>query len=247
MRFTLLRRKLSVSAPKMAIKAHVPWPLRLLSMAVVVGLAAVVAMWTYDLGSRFAGFNKDELKAELTRLRGQVTELTDERDALLKTANAAESKLAMEKAAQQQLSSQVKTLEDENSRLKEENGFFESLLPTNGQDGAVAIRNLRAQMDVTPNTLRYRLLLMQGGKPDRDFSGNLQMIVVGTVAGRNVTLNFPETTATTPDTRRFEVSFRRYQRFEGTLNLPEGCVVKSLQVRVMQQGNVRAQQAAAVG
>ena len=53
----------------MAVKAHLPWPLRILGSAVILGIAAAVAIWTYELGSQLAGFNKDELKAELAALR----------------------------------------------------------------------------------------------------------------------------------------------------------------------------------
>jgi outer membrane murein-binding lipoprotein Lpp len=241
-------RRMTVSAPKLTVKTHVPWPLKVLVGAVVLGLGAAVAMYTYDYGRRFSGFNKDEIQIEISRLRAQINDLSEEKDQLTKLANEAESKLSMERSAQQQLARQVKTLEAENTRLKEDMGFFESLMPTSADPGTVTIRSLRAQPDGPPNTLRYKLLVMQGGKPERDFQGQLQLVVNATQNGKPTTLLYPDkSTDTKTSTAQWGVNFRRFQRLEGTVVLPEGTVVKSIQARVLQQGATRAQQSVTVG
>jgi hypothetical protein len=241
-------RRMTVSAPRLTVKTHVPWPLKVLAGAVVLGLGAVVAMYTYDYGRRFAGFNKDEVQVEMANLRAQIADLTAERDQLTKLANEAEAKLSMEKSAQQQLAKQAKALETENTKLKEDMGFFESLMPASAEPGTVAIRSLRAQPDGTPNTLRYKLLVMQGGRPDRDFQGQLQLVVNGTQNGKPTTLLFPDKANDAKTaTAQWGVNFRRFQRLEGTVVLPEGTVVKSVQARVLQQGSTRAQQSVVLG
>ncbi len=243
MKFTLLKRRFTVSAPRVAVRAHVPWPIRVLGGAVVLGLAAAVAMWTYDLGSRFAGFNKDELKTELGNLRKQVADLTAERESLSKNSSFGESQVAMDRAAQQQLMAQVKALEADNARLKEENSFFESLLPNTAQQGGLAIRNLRAGLEGAPPALRYRLLVMQAGKNAPDFDGTFQLVLTGTQNGRPYSGTFPEKPGADAQWR---LNFKRYQRIEGVINLPEGTVVKSVQARVLQQGSQKAAQSVAV-
>jgi len=42
----------------------------------------------------------------------------------------------------------------------------------------------------------------------------------------------------------FRLEFRRYQRIEGILTLPEGAQVKNVQARVLENGKLRAQQSA---
>jgi hypothetical protein len=241
-------RRMTVSAPKLTVKTHVPWPVKVLAGAVILGLGAAVAMYTYDYGRRFAGFNKDEIQLELTKLRDQIADLTAEKDQLTKLANQAESKLSIEKSAQQQMAKQVKALEAENNKLKDDMSFFESLMPSSGDAGGVSIRNLRAQPDSAPNTLRYKLLVMQGGKSVQDFQGQLQLVVNTTHNGKPATLLFPDRSAEAKtSTMQWAVNFRRFQRLEGTVVLPEGTVVKSVQARVLQQGATRAQQSVTLG
>ncbi|MGL4573626.1 MAG: DUF6776 family protein [Burkholderiaceae bacterium] len=241
-------RRMTVSAPKLTVKTHVPWPMKALAGVVIVGLGAAVAMYTYDYGRRFAGFNKDEIQVELAKMREQIAELTSEKDQLTKLANEAESKLSIEKSAQQQLAKQVKSLEAENTKLKEDMGFFERLMPASAEPGTVAIRSLSAQPDGATGTLRYKLLVMQGGRPDRDFQGQLQLVVSATQNGKPTTLMFPDRASDAKTaTAQWGVNFRRFQRLEGSVVLPEGTVVKSVQARVVQQGTTRAQQSVTLG
>jgi len=48
MRFRLLRRRLTISAPRVAVRNAMPWPLRWLIIAVVLGLCAAVALWAFE-------------------------------------------------------------------------------------------------------------------------------------------------------------------------------------------------------
>ena len=165
----------------MTIKRHMPWPLRAVFLAVVVGLGGAMAMWAYDLGrNNFAGLNPDGMRDQVVELKEQVKKLSAEREQLSTSANAAESQLNIERSAQAQLAGQIKTLVTENNKLKEDLSFFESLLPTNvGVDG-ITIQRLKAEV-VVPNQVRYKLLAIQGEK-GRQFVGNLQLS--DSVAGR---------------------------------------------------------------
>jgi HSP20 family molecular chaperone IbpA len=54
-------------------------------------------------------------------------------------------------------------------------------------------------------------------------------------------LNFP---GKDEKSEPFQLEFQRYQRIEGILPLPEGVQVKNVQARVLENGMLRAQQAA---
>ena len=47
MRWKLLRRRLSVSAPRMIVRSRLPWPLRWAVAAVVLGFSAAIALWAF--------------------------------------------------------------------------------------------------------------------------------------------------------------------------------------------------------
>jgi hypothetical protein len=241
LRLKLWLRRWSISAPRMTIKNHLPWPLRAVFIAIVVGLGGAIAMWTYDLGRSFTGFNPGAAKEHLVRLQKQVDEISAERDRFLTTVNAAESQLNIERSVQTQLARQIRALESENVKLKEDLAFFESLLPTDTGPQGVTIRRFKAEF-IEPNQLKYRLLLMHGGKVDRDFVGNLQFAVTVVHGDKSAMMIFPKPDAAGAE--KFKLAFRHYQRAEGVLSLPEGASVKAVQVRVLEKGQIRAQQSA---
>lgn len=232
---------MSVSAPKMIIRSRLPWPFRGILLAAMLGLGGAIAMWAYDLGRHITGFNPDVGRMELANLKEEADRLRTERDKFSATVNAAESRLNIERAAQKQLVTQVKTLESENTKLKEDLAFFESLLPADTGPLGISIRRLKAEM-IAPNQLRYRLLVMQGGKGMRDFVGNVQLSVTVLQAGKSAMIVFPD--GKTIDADKFKLGFKHYQRVEGILTLPEGATMKAVQARILEHGQIRAQQSA---
>lgn len=224
----------------MTVRTALPWPLKIAFIGVVLGLGGATAMWTYDLGRSFAGFGSAPSREQLEELHQKIDQITIERDAFSSTVNAAESQLNIERSAQKQLASQVKILESENAKLKEDLAFFESLLPADTGSG-VSIRRLKAEL-IAPNQLRYRLLIMQGGKGSRDFVGDLQFAVTVVHAGKSAMMMFPQGNA--GEAEKLRLNFKHYQRVEGILTLPEGALVKAIQARVLEKGQIRAQQTA---
>lgn len=241
MNFKLWLRRLSVSSPKMTIKSNLPWPLRVVLVAVVLGLGGAIAMWTYDLGRRFTGIDPDVDHAQLQALREKIETIQGERDRFSTTVNAAESQLNIERSAQKQLATQVRTLENENIKLKEDLAFFESLLPADTGAKGVSIRRLKAEI-IGPSQLKYRLLVMQGGKGARDFVGDLQLAVTVLQDGKSAMMVFPSANST--DAAKFKLGFKHYQRVEGVVTLPEGVSMKTVQARILDNGQIRAQQTA---
>jgi hypothetical protein len=234
-------RRMSVSAPRMTIKTQMPWYWRLAFAVVVVAVGGAGALWAYDLGRSLAGINPGATRRQVSELKDELEKLRAEHDRFSTTVNSAESQLNIEKAAQKQLVTQVKALESENTKLKEDLAFFESLLPADTGPLGVSIRRLKAEV-VVPNQLSYRLLVMQGGKGAKDFAGNLQLVVTVIQGGKSAMMIFPG--GKTSDADRFKLAFKHYQRMEGVLTLPEGVTMKAVQARILQNGQIRAQQAA---
>ncbi|KIF83641.1 DUF6776 family protein [Noviherbaspirillum autotrophicum] len=231
---------MSVSSPRMAIKSQLPWPMRLL-LVVVIGMAGALAMWGYDAGLSLPRVHPENSREQIARYKEQVERLTAERDQFSTTVNSAESQLNIERSAQKQLAAQVRTLESENTRLKEDLAFFESLLPNATGPLGVSIRRLKVDQ-IAPNQLRYRLLVMQGGRGDHDFIGNLQLVVTVLKDGKSAMMTFPD--GNPNEQGKYKLSFKHYQRVEGVLTLPEGAVTKLVQARVLEKGQIRAQQSA---
>ncbi|MFD2453001.1 hypothetical protein [Ideonella paludis] len=123
MRWKLLRRRLSITAPRMTVRSHLPWPLRWAVAAVALGFSAAIGLWAFEFGKSIAGLDKGA-KEELAQLRTEVAELRAEREKAQSIANTAESLLKTEKATQERLASQLRQAESENLSLKADLGFL---------------------------------------------------------------------------------------------------------------------------
>ncbi len=231
-----MRRRLSISAPRMIVRSHLPWPLRWALIALVFGFSAAIAMWAFEFGKDIAGLDRDA-KAELATLRVEVAQLQAERERNLSIANTADSLLKTEKAAQDRLAQQLKTIESENLALKADLGFFQRLLPAGASEG-VSIRSLQAELKA-PGQLRFQLLILQAGKRLPEFNGSYDITLLGTLDGKPWSF--------TPPGGPKRLQMKQYLRIEGMLDHPPQAVVKTVQVRVMDaSGGVRATQTAKV-
>lgn len=235
MRWRLLRRRLSIAAPRMSVRSHLPWPLRWAAIAVMLGFSGALGLWAFEFGKGIAGLDQEAREAvkTLAEMRIQLQETRGDRDRAQSLANAADSLLKTEQATQQRLAEQVKALEMENLALKDDLGFFERLLPATGQ--GLAIRGLQADAP-TPGQLRFQLLIMQqGGRSQPEFKGSYEVRVSGTLSDKAWAMTTPLASKT--------LEVRQYQRVEGVGAYPVEAVIKRVQVRVLDlQGRVLATQ-----
>jgi len=231
-----LRRRFGISAPKMMVRTHVAWYWRWIAMVLLASVSLALAGWIYDAGMRFAGFDRSEIEQEVKTLRETALKLEAETSQLRAVSNASESRLKIEQAAQAQLATQVKSLEEENQRLKEDLAFFENLGPASNK---LSINRFSVRKDVLPGEYRYRLLiLLGGGGRERQFQGTMQMLLNVQVKGRDGMIVLPNPAQA--DNTAFRLNFKYFQRVEGTFRVPEQTVVRSVQVRVTEQGSSQA-------
>ena len=230
MRWKLLRRRLSVSAPRMTVRSHLPWPLRWAAAALALGFSAALALWAFEFGKNIAGLDRSA-KEELALLRVELSRLKSENERAVSVANTAESLLKTERSAQEKLAATVRDLEKEAEELRTNLAFFERLLPAGSQ--GLAIRALRAEAS-QPGRLRFQMLVMQSGKDAVEFAGRYELTLSGTLGGR------PWTTPAA-DVSRGEIRLRQYARVEGEVIHPAELTLRSVQVRLFDaRGDVRA-------
>jgi len=98
MRWKLLRRRLSVSAPRVIVRSHLPWPLRWVVAALMLGFSAALALWAFEFGRTIAGLDRGA-QVELQQLRDEVQRLREDAAAARRISSTAESLLAAERAA----------------------------------------------------------------------------------------------------------------------------------------------------
>ena len=230
-----IRGRFGISAPKMMVRTHVAWYWRWLGMVAALAISLVIAAWLYDAGRRFAGFDRSETEQELSQLRGSFAKLEDETRRLRSIADASESRLKIEQSAQAQLGAQFKSLEEQNTRLKEDLAFFENLTPSVDR---LSIHRFKVEPNALPGEYRYRLLVLQGGRRDREFQGSMQLVVSVRENGRDATIIIPDQASASDSAYRLQ--FKYFQRVEGTFRVGPRAKVLSVQARVLEHGSDQA-------
>jgi hypothetical protein len=231
MRFRLLRRRLTVSAPRVSVRSALPWPFRWLLGAVVLGFSGALALWAFEFGKDIAGLDRNA-KQELQQLRAEAQVLRAELGKAQSVANTSESLLTAEKAAQAQLMLQIRQLETDNQLLRSDLGFFERLIPGSGTN-ALSIRGLQVER-VAEGQLKWQALMIQAMKNAPDFRGTLEITFAGTLDGK------PWATTQSPEPQ--PVLIQSYLRQEGLVDVPVQAVVKTVTAKILQGGAVKSVQ-----
>lgn len=237
MRLRLLKRRLTISAPRMAVRSHMPWPLRWAVVAIVLGFCAAIGLWAFEFGKDIAGLDRG-VKEELARLRElhgvlqqELTKMQAERDRAQAVADTSGALVTTEKAAQEQLAGRVKQLEQENRALRDDLHFFERLIPTGTNKDPVAIRGLQVEA-VTAQRLRWQVLVIQSVRSAPELSGALELVFTGTQNGKPWSSTLPQGTVA--------FSVKQYGRLEGELDIPAQTQVRTVSARVLEGTTVRA-------
>lgn len=229
MKLRLLRRRLTVSAPRVAVRSALPWTVRWLMGAVLLGFSGALALWAFEFGKEIAGLDR-HTRQELDQLRGQVEQFRVQLREAQSVVNISESLLTAEKAAQERLLQQIRQLEADNQSLRSDLGFFERLIPGSASD-ALSIRGLQVER-VSSGQLRWQVLMIQALKNAPEFRGTLELGFTGTLDGKPWALKSPPSPQ--------PVVVRSYSRQEGLVDVPPQAVVKTVTAKILQGGSVKS-------
>jgi hypothetical protein len=239
MRLRLLMRRLTVSAPRMAVRSALPWPFRWAMLAIVAGFCAAIALWAFEFGKNIAGLDNGtkeqlaQMRMENDALRGQLGVLNDERNKAQSVANTVDTLLIAEKVSQEKLTALNRQLEADNQQLKSDLGFFEQLIPASGGSAGIAIRGLQAEMQTT-GLLKWQVLVIQAVKNPAEFRGQLELTFAGLENGKPWVAKLPAGSQ--------PMVVKQYGRLDGLYPVPANVVIKNVTARVLEGQTVRAVQ-----
>jgi hypothetical protein len=234
-----LSRHFGISAPRMAVRTHLPWPWR-----AVVGVSLLLVVsgmwwWGFDFGQIFGGFNRKEIETRLAGFEAEAAELRAENARLRAKSSALESELAMTKGAQATLSKQSTELQSENSQMKEELVFLQKLLADTNKQVGLSIQRLAVERP-RDDLVTYSVLVVRGGNPPTAFEGHLALVATLLPApgpglpARPVVLSVPDDQpeAAAP----LKLNFKYYQRVEGSFRIPQGAQLRSVTAKAFENG-----------
>lgn len=237
-----LRRRFGITATRVAVRTEQPWYLRVLVIVGAVLLAIAAAGWVFEAGMRLAGHDRSVSGQRIDELMSRVAELERLNAGLEREVRASEGRIEVERVAQESLANQVKTLQVENSALKEDVALFEGFV-SGASIQAAGPRIVRVSIEPIGEAGRYKYQLLlfnrstqRGGS---EFRGDYQFDLVLERNGKDANMRIPETTAGS-EGERYRVAFRHFHRVEGEFVLPPKVTIKGGEVRLMQGGEVQA-------
>ena len=231
-----LQRRFGIFAPRVAVRAHVPWYWRWLGYVTLGALVVGVGWTTYEYGMELAGFRQSEAARAIARMSEDIRNRDARIVELRSQVATAERQLQIDRATYGDLGRQVKLLSEENAALKEDLALFQSLMPPGEKEMGLSINRFRVEPDALSGEYRYRLLLVQSGQRVKEFQGTLQFVVNLEQGDRKFVVTLPLEEQKTA--KKYQVNFKFFQRVEGTFKVAPGTVVKSLQVRVFEIGAI---------
>lgn len=230
-----LRRRFGITAPQVAVRVHVPWYLRVISIVVLTALLLALAGWVYDTGRLMAGFDQSETKD----LRQANAALEEEVVRLRSLLTTSQSSLQIEQATQRLLSEKNSTLVDENARLREELAVFERLTKLEGKaEGDISLDRLSVRPDAAPGRYRFSFLIaLQGPRRGKETQLSLQIIASPRAPNAGAKMSFPR--RNDPDAAQYEIALRNFRRVEGKFEVPADFAVGAVEVRIFEAGVLR--------
>ena len=240
-----LRRSFGISAPRMAVRTHLPWWGRGAIVVTLVGMIAGMWWWGFDFGQIFGGFNRKEVESRLVSLETEANKLRVEVVELRARNSTLESELVMAHGSQESQQKHSVALSSENAQLKDELAFLQKLVSDSSKQIGLQLQRLTVERD-TDEMWHYSLLVVRGGSPKDEFEGSIVLQVTLTpapgapAAARGMILTLPEDQ---PDSKpALALKFKYYQRVEGRFRVPPGMRVTAVTVRAFEsgQGSARA-------
>lgn len=122
LRLKRFRRRFGIAAPRVTVRSHIDWQWYAVGVALLVVVVGAIAWLLAQHG------DSAELAQEIDELRRELAERNEELARLRVGAATEQNAVQMERSAQQQLVSRIKTLERENAGLKEDVSLFERLV-----------------------------------------------------------------------------------------------------------------------
>lgn len=230
-----IKRKFSISAPRLAVRPHVPWYVRWAITIPFILAAGMLVWWAYDSGLELAGFHRGLAEKELDTLRDRVATLESENAKLANLLASGERQAQIEHSAMQETANQVKSLNEENAQLKEDLSFFQNLPLTAGKEAELSIHRLKVEPGSLSGEYHCRLLLVQNVQQrGKEFQGSVQLLASGERDGKKVVIQFPQENPN--DIAAHQLSFKYYQRVDRVFTIPQDMRLESVEIRIIEKG-----------
>jgi hypothetical protein len=204
---------------------------KLLILGVIAAIIAGGAWGLYSYGLNTAGFDILSASRKQDDLKRSIDKLVDENQKLRESLVRAQRSLQMDQVAYEDLNQSLQKSSREIVKLKEEISFYRAILSPNNKVAGLHIQSMHVEPTLQQGVYRYKLVVIQALKHDRNVYGNAEFSISGLQGGKQGVLNFPQ-----KNKRPIRVNFKYFQDIEGEFNVPLNFSPNSITVKVVTRG-----------
>jgi len=204
------------------------WVMSAVGVLFLVGLS----LWfAFERGRVAGGYDSMAAVERVEELEQNLTQLQNEMAKLQTNNTALERNNHIEKDANRQVKETIVKLQDEILRLNEEVTFYRSIVSPEKSKRRLFVQDLQFSKKST-NEYNYKITVTQRGNNTRVVRGTMRIVFEGLKAGQPQTIKM-EKMIISADNRKFKLGFKYFQRFQGTVKIPEGFTPSTLRVQVV--------------
>jgi hypothetical protein len=192
-----------------------------------LGALAAWSWQVFEFGRQHAGLNVGQRERDVAALQTRIIELEEERDLLRAQAARFERSAQVDRAAADDVKSEVRALQEERAELKRRVAFLKSLVSGSGEKLVLDDQSL---IEVGEGSFRFAVTLSKRSDDADTVSGQVTISVTGRIDGEQRTLDME--TLTKGRRSHFGIRFKNFQKLETEVELPSGFEPASIEVTV---------------
>lgn len=193
-------------------------------------LVVSLSLWfTYEQGREAGGYDSsasnhmiDELELTLIELRSEMANMQSNNTALERNNH-------IEKEANRQVKETIVKLQDDILQLNEEVTFYRSIVSPQKSKRRLFIQDLQF-VRKSANVYNYKIVVTQRGSKHRVVRGIMHIAFNGIKDGKTYSIKMNKMVTSK---EKFKLGFKYFQRFQGTIKIPEGFVPSTLRIQVV--------------
>lgn len=200
-------------------------------IGVIASIVAAGGWGIYTYGLTTAGFEVLSASRRAGDLQRSIDKLVDENQELRESLVRAQRSLQMDQVAYEELNGSLQKSAREIVKLKEEISFYRAILSPNNKVAGLHIQSMHVEPTTDASLYRYKLVVIQALKHDRNIYGTAYFEISGLQGGQQKVLRFPE-----KNKRQMTVNFKYFQDVEGEFKVPLNFSPNKLTVKVVTRG-----------
>lgn len=210
------------------VKRPAYWLASGLGILFLIGLS----LWfSYERGRTAGGFDSISSNDNIEALERSLAELQSEMANMQSNNTALERNNHIEKDANRQVKETIVKLQDDILELNEEVTFYRSIVSPQKSKRRLFIQDLQF-VRKSDNEYNYKIVVTQRGNKHRVVRGIMHVAFNGLKEGKDHSVKM-EKMLTSKEKNKFKLGFKYFQRFQGTIRIPEGFAPSTLRIQVV--------------